>query len=153
MKQVCLVLLLMLAAVGSLGAQSAKGSPEDEIRALLKVQAEAWNRGDIQAFMETYWKSPKTAYLGSRGAIRGWQSVLERYKRTYPDRRAMGKTTFSGLEITMLSPDSALVLGHWRLEREKEPLGGVFTLVVRKFPEGWRIIHDHTSAVSKSATQ
>ena len=153
MKQAFLVLACVLAVVVSLTAQTASAAPEDEIRALLKVQAEAWNRGDIEAFMETYWKSPRTAYLGSKGAIQGWRAVLERYRRTYPDRRAMGKTTFSDLEITMLSPDSALVLGHWQLDRDQDPLGGVFTLVVRKFPEGWRIIHDHTSTVSPPAPQ
>ncbi len=153
MKRLFLVLGLGLVAVAISSPQTASGAPEDEIRALLKVQAEAWNRGDIEAFMETYWKSRRTAYLGSKGAIRGWQAVLERYRRTYPDRRAMGKTTFSDLQITLLSPDSALVLGHWQVERDQEPLGGVFTLVVRKLPEGWRIIHDHTSTVSPPVTQ
>ena len=73
---------------------------------------------------------------------------MDRYRRSYPDRAAMGRLEFSDLEITPLGPDAALVLGRWRLKREKDSPGGVFTLVARRFPEGWRIIHDHTSAVA-----
>ncbi len=150
MKGLSVVLALILAA-GSLTADPVPRAAEDEIHALLEKQIEAWNRGDIEGFMETYWKSPQTAYLGSRGVNRGWQAVLDRYRRTYPDRKAMGKTTFSDLEVTMLSPESALVVGRWQLHREGDQPGGVFSLVLRKFPEGWRIILDHTSVVALAA--
>ena len=113
---------------------------------MLEAQAEDWNRGDIAAFMQSYWRSPELTFAGSSGVERGWEGVLARYKRVYPDRTAMGLLTFSGLEITPLGKDAALVLGHWRLEREKDHPNGVFTLVLRRFPDGWRIIHDHTSA-------
>ena len=118
-----------------------------EIRALLETQSDAWNRGDIEAFMAGYWKSEQTTFSGANGVLRGWQAVLDRYKRDYPDRAAMGTLTFSELEITPLGHDAALVLGRWRLDRANGPVGGVFSLVLRKFPEGWRIIHDHTSTV------
>jgi ketosteroid isomerase-like protein len=72
--------------------------------------------------------------------------VLARYKKNYPDRGAMGTLDFSNLEFRFLGPDAALVLGHWHLKREKDEPGGVFSLVFQRFPEGWRIIHDHTSA-------
>ena len=124
---------------------SVAATPQAEIRALLDKQVAAWNRGDLDTFMETYWNSPKTVFAGSSGVFKGWQAVLGRYKRTYPDRAAMGHTTFSSLEITQLAPDAALVIGHWHLKRAGGNLGGVFTLVLRKFPEGWRIILDHTS--------
>jgi uncharacterized protein (TIGR02246 family) len=153
MNSVQLVFLSVLAFAVGAPPRFSSTAAEREIRALLEAQTEAWNRGDLEAFMETYWDSPHTAYLGSRGVIRGWQEVLDRYRRTYPDRNAMGKTTFSDLEITMLSPESALVVGRWQLEREDDRPGGVFTLVVRKFPEGWRIIHDHTSVVTPDAPQ
>jgi uncharacterized protein (TIGR02246 family) len=130
------------------GVRAGASRPESEIRALLDSQVAAWNRGDLEAFMATYWNSPKTAYVGSSGVIRGWQSVLDRYRKNYPDRQAMGTVTFSGLEITMLSPDAAVILGHWHLERAGGHMGGVFSLVVRKLPEGWRIILDHTSAMN-----
>jgi uncharacterized protein (TIGR02246 family) len=144
------LLLALLTLLGS-AAQAETGSAQDEICAVLNVQVAAWNRGDLQAFMETYWKSPQTAYVGASGVMRGWQAVLERYQRVYPDRQAMGTVKFSDIEITLLSPDSAFILGRWQLEREHDRLGGVFTLIVRKFPEGWRIVLDHTSAVRPPA--
>ena len=141
-------LLFIFAAWIVSPALAAPQGPQADIRAMLDVQVAAWNRGDLEAFMQTYWKSPKTAYVGASGVFRGWQSVLDRYRRTYPDRSAMGKTTFSQLEITMLSPEAAVILGHWHLARASGKLGGVFSLVVRKFPEGWKIILDHTSAMN-----
>ena len=118
---------------------------ESEIRALLEVQVSDWNRGDVTAFMQGYWNSPKTEFVSSRGILRGWKPVLDRYRKQYPDREAMGHLEFSGLEITLLGSDAALVAGEWRLARRSDALGGFFTLVFRKFPEGWRIINDHTS--------
>jgi ketosteroid isomerase-like protein len=85
------------------------------------------------------------------GIVRGWQAVLDRYRHTYPGRTAMGRLTFSDLEINELSPDAAYILGRWQLDREKDRPGGVFTLIARKFPEGWRIVHDHTSAFAAPA--
>jgi len=117
------------------------------IRRVLEEQAAAWNRGDVEAFLAGYWKSDATAFAGTQGILRGWQALRERYRRSYPDRRAMGTLTFSGLEVTVLCDDAALVLGRWHLEREAGPTGGVFSLVLRRFPEGWRIIADHTSVV------
>ena len=122
-----------------------------EIRSLLDEQAADWNRGDIEGFLAGYWRSDQTAFAGSQGILHGWQPLLERYRKSYPDRTAMGTLAFSGLEITPLCPDAALVLGKWHLEREAGPIGGVFSLVLRHFPVGWRIIADHTSAVPASA--
>ncbi|MGH9775181.1 MAG: YybH family protein [Candidatus Acidiferrales bacterium] len=121
-------------------------APEAQIRAVLEAQAVAWNRGDVKGFMEGYWRSDETLFVGASGIARGWQALLERYERAYPDRAAMGTLTFSGIEIHMLSVDSAYIAGQWHLEREKDRPAGVFTLVVRHFTEGWRIVLDHTSA-------
>ena len=129
-------------------AASSLPAAEAEIRAVLDEQAAAWNRGDIEGFMRGYWKSERTTFSGSSGTTRGWQGLLERYRRSYPDRKTMGRLTFAEIEITMLSRDAALVLGHWKLEREADQPGGVFTLIARRMPEGWRIIHDHTSSVA-----
>ena len=126
-------------------AGAAESSDESQIRMLLQAQADAWNRGDIDAFMEGYWKSDETAFIGANGITRGWLAVLDRYKKTYPDRKAMGRLTFSGLEVHVLCPDAALVIGQFRLERESDKPAGIFTLDFRKFPEGWRIIVDHTT--------
>ncbi len=138
---------LMLAGATHSGPVNSPPESADlvAIRTLLQAQQEAWNRGDIETFMVGYWKSDKTEFVGASGILRGWQAVLDRYRKTYPDKATMGKLTFSDLEITMLSPDSAYILGRWQLEREKDRPAGVFTLIARKFPEGWRIIHDHTS--------
>jgi ketosteroid isomerase-like protein len=99
-----------------------------------------------------YWKSDKTTFLSTGGVSRGWQALLERYKKGYPDKQAMGTLAFSDLEINVLGRDAAFIIGHWHLDREKDGkpdhLGGVFTLIARKFPEGWRIISDHTSSVA-----
>jgi uncharacterized protein (TIGR02246 family) len=116
------------------------------IRAVLASQQAAWNRGDIPAFLEGYWNSAELTFAGSDGIVRGYDSVLARYQKSYPDRKAMGELEFSGLEIRSLGPKTALVLGHWHLKRQADQLGGVFTLVFERFPIGWRIIHDHTSA-------
>jgi ketosteroid isomerase-like protein len=144
--QLSMILLVLVAP-----AAATASSPEADIRGLLDRQVAAWNRGDLEGFMQAYWKSDKTAYVGPDGIQRGWRSVLDRYRRTYPYRKAMGKITYSNLKITMLSPDAAMALGHWRLERSGGSLGGVFSLVVRKLPEGWRIVLDHTSRVAPAA--
>ncbi len=155
MRRVPLSLFLLLALGGGAvagpqppGVLTRASKAEAGIRAVLDAQVAAWNRGDLEAFMAGYWKSDRTAFVGSSGILRGWQAVLDRYRRSYPDRAAMGRLTFSDLEITVLAPDAALVLGRWQLERAADRPGGVFTLVARKFPEGWRIIHDHTSAIA-----
>lgn len=145
------VALALLAGDNSpAAARMAEADAGAAIRDLLDRQSAAWNRGDVEGFMAGYWKSEKTTFAGSNGVFRGWQALLERYRRTYPDRAAMGTLTFSELEITTLAPDAALVLGRWHLDRSSGPVGGVFSLVVRKLPEGWRIVHDHTSAAESA---
>jgi ketosteroid isomerase-like protein len=123
-------------------------SPQSEISAVLKMQQDAWNRGDIDAFMEGYWRSDETVFVSGDEVTRGWQKVLDRYKKKYSDREKMGALTFSDIEITPLSADSAVALGAWKLKRVQDEPHGRFTLIFRRFPEGWRIIHDHTSAAA-----
>ena len=135
-------------------ADEPKGRQADRraVLAVIKAQQEAWNRGDIAAFLKGYWHSPDHTFSGSNGIFRGWDAVMARYKKNYPDRSAMGTLDFSNLEFRPLGTDAALVLGHWHLKREKDEIGGVFTLVFQRFPEGWRIIHDHTSASPKETS-
>ena len=135
----------------SLFSKSADARDPDRaaITAVLKQQQAAWNRGDVEAFLTGYWHSPQLTFSGSNGVARGWDGVVARYKKNYPDRDSMGELDFSDLEIRFLGPDAALVLGKWHLKRETAgDIGGVFTLVWQKFPDGWKIIHDHTSTVS-----
>jgi len=119
-----------------------------EIRNVLKSQQDAWNRGDINAFMNGYWHSDQTVFVSGDEVSRGWQKVLDRYKTKYSDRAKMGTLMFSNLEITPLSDDSAVVLGSWKLNRANDQPHGRFTLIFRRFPDGWKIVHDHTSAAS-----
>ena len=137
--------LAMGSEINSVSAQAAKPAPATAVAALLDAQTAAWNRGDIDGFMAGYWKSEETTFAGSSGVSRGWEALRERYHRNYADRTTMGTLVFSDLEITELAPAAAMVLGHWQIERASGAVGGVFTLVLKKFPEGWRIIHDHTS--------
>ncbi len=145
-----LALALSLIGQRRLIAKPAEGRDGDRqaISAALNAQQTAWNRGDVDAFLVGYWHSPELTFSGSSGVARGWDGVLARYKKNYPDRAAMGQLDFSDLEFRFLGPDAALVLGRWHLKRERDDLGGVFTLVWQRFPEGWKIIHDHTSAVA-----
>ena len=145
-----LALALSLIGQRRLIAKPAEGRDRDRqaISAVLNAQQTAWNRGDVDAFLVGYWHSPELTFSGSSGVARGWDGVLTRYKKNYPDRAAMGQLNFSDLEFRFLGPDAALVLGRWHLKRETDDLGGVFTLVWQRFPEGWKIIHDHTSAVA-----
>jgi ketosteroid isomerase-like protein len=129
-------------------AAEAHEADREAIIAVLKAQQAAWNQGDVDAFLVGYWRSPELTFSGSNGVSRGWDSVLARYKKNYPDRATMGELDFSELEFRFLEPNAALVLGKWHLKREKGDVGGVFTLVWQRFPEGWKIIHDHTSVVS-----
>ena len=145
-----LALALSLIGQRRLIGRPAEGRDADRqaISAVLNAQQTAWNRGDVDAFLVGYWHSPELTFSGSSGVARGWDGVLTRYKKNYPDRAAMGQLDFSDLEFRFLGPDGALVLGRWHLKRETDDLGGVFTLVWQRLPEGWKIIHDHTSAVA-----
>ena len=116
-----------------------------EIEKVMNDQVAAWNQGDIDGFMRGYWNSEKLVFVSGDNITRGWRPTLDRYKRTYDSRAKMGVLTFSGLEITPLSKDSAVVLGSWSLAREKDNPHGKFTLIFRRFRMGWRIVIDHTS--------
>jgi ketosteroid isomerase-like protein len=130
-------------------AAEAREADKAAIMAVLNAQQAAWNRGDVDAFLVGYWHSPELTFSGSNGVSRGWDGVMARYKKNYPDRAAMGQLDFSELEYRFLGSGAALVLGHWHLKRDKGDIGGVFSLVWQRFPEGWKIVHDHTSAVEK----
>ena len=151
--------LLVAGALGTFiamanSAHTEKSAQRDRaaIEAVLSAQQKAWNDGNVDAFLEGYWRSEELTFSGSQGISRGFKAVRERYQKSYPDRQAMGKLDFSGLEIRLMGSDAALVLGHWHLTRDKGDIGGVFSLVFQRFPDGWRIIHDHTSVVPASVS-
>ena len=137
-----LIAIALLCCLGAFGA-----SPEEEIRAVLDSQVEAWNRGDIDAFMTGYEDSSETTFVGKE-VRKGYDSVLARYRRDYPDRDRMGETSFSDIEVRMVSEEVAIVLGRFHLARAAEHGGeasGIFTLVFAKREGEWKILLDHTS--------
>jgi uncharacterized protein (TIGR02246 family) len=118
------------------------------IHAVIDAQRDAWNRGDLEGYMDGYARSPKTEFVGGDTITRGWQTVLERYQKNYNSREKMGVLTFSEIEINVLSKDAALVLGRWRIKRADGEPHGTFSLVFRRKKAGWRIVHDHSSSAS-----
>lgn len=144
------ILLLVTAAALYSQPKSAggMGMGKDAVENVLRVQQDAWNRHDIDAFMAGYWNSADLTFFSGAKQTTGWQATLDRYKATYASPgHEMGKLEFSALRIEMLGSDAAFVRGAWGLTMSdgKTP-HGLFTLVFRKFPEGWKIVHDHTSA-------
>jgi uncharacterized protein (TIGR02246 family) len=123
-------------------------SPEADVRAVLDKQVSAWNRGDIEEFMTTYLDAPTLTFSGRDGVTRGYRPVLERYRTKYATREAMGTLRFSEIEVRLLNGSAALVLGRFHLTRSPAGGGdasGRFTLILQKSPQGWKIVHDHTS--------
>lgn len=111
----------------------------------MQTQEDAWNRGDLEAFMDAYWHSDSLQFIGSRGLTYGWQQTLDNYKKGYPDRDAMGALKFTVLSIQQLSPKSAFVIGKWHLARKAGDLSGHYTLLWKKIKGKWVIVADHSS--------
>jgi uncharacterized protein (TIGR02246 family) len=127
-------------------AAPAPVAPEDAIKKVLDDQAAAWNKGDLDTFMKGYWNSPELTFFSGANKAQGWQATLDRYNKRYrADGKEMGQLTFSEVKIEMLGPDSAFVRGRFELVMAKEKPTGQFTLIFKRMPDGWRIIHDHTS--------
>ena len=139
---------LILAATIFGASAAAAADPTAEICEILHAQQRAWNRGDIDGFMNGYARARSTNFVSEDTVTRGWQTVRDRYKKKYSSRAKMGTLTFSNLEITLLSSDSAVASGRWKLNRANDQPHGRFTLILRRLPEGWRIVYDHTSAAA-----
>jgi len=144
--------LLAIAFLGACAGTPLKETPNvtsqaTAIEALLRTQQEAWNRGDIEAFMEGYWKDEGLIFTSGGEIRRGWQTTLERYQRRYgTDSSTMGTLGFEILDIKFLGNDGAIVLGEWTLDGLSEPAGGVFSVAMERGEHGWKIVHDHTSS-------
>lgn len=138
-------LLVLLFFVLSIGAHAQENKDQLAIRALLEKQRQAWNTGNLEAFMAGYWKSDNLLFVGKNGPTYGWQQTLDNYKKGYPDKSAMGTLTFDIRKVELLSGDSAFVLGGWHLKRESDEPHGYFTLVLRKIKGLWLVVSDHSS--------
>lgn len=138
---------LFVVSLGMFGPSFALAGadPAGTIRDVLSRQEAAWNAGEIDGFMAGYARSPETKFVSGDEVTLGWKTVRDRYAKKYNSREKMGRLTFSGVTIMPLCEDAALALGSWRLERKDDQPHGKFTLLLRKLPEGWRIVLDHTS--------
>jgi beta-aspartyl-peptidase (threonine type) len=115
-----------------------------ELLNILHLQKAAWNEQNIEGFMAHYWNSEQFTFQSGANRLHGWKALLDRYKKSYSGEN-WGKLDFTDLEVNVLGPDSAYVLGRWKLGLKEAAKEGVFTIIFKRFPEGWRIIHDHSS--------
>ena len=148
MRMRTLLLLIQLAAPFAAWASESNALVKQSVEKVLREQQDAWNRRDLQSFMASYWNSPDLTFFSGAQKISGWQGAMDRYVRNYQSGgKEMGRLEFSTLQIEPLSEDSAFVRGAWHLTMSdgKTP-HGLFTLIFRKYPDGWKIVHDHTSA-------
>jgi len=144
---------LLLANLATTAMAHGDGQPvQDErartVRAVLDRQVADWNKGDLEAFLAGYWNSPKVVFQAGGQRVNGFDAMRERYRRRYKaEGREMGRLEFAALEIEPLGPEAILARGRWRLTMsDGTKPGGLFTVIFRKLPQGWKIVHDHTSA-------
>ncbi len=122
---------------------------KQSIEDVLKKQTQEWNAGSIEKYMDGYARSDSVRFASGGNVSYGWENMLARYKKSYPDKATMGELSFSQIVTTIMAPDAALVFGRWELRREKDKPWGYFTLLFRKGGGGWKIVHDHTSSAEK----
>ena len=139
-------LLLLISACTS--SQARIEDPAAEVRGVWNEQVEAWNRGDLDGFMRGYWNSPDLVFFSNKTETRGWQQTLDRYRATYKaEGRTMGMLDFPQLEFKVLGPEAVLARGQWRLKMpDGKESTGMTSVTFLKLPEGWRIVHDHSSS-------
>jgi uncharacterized protein (TIGR02246 family) len=143
-----MLLAFILISLPAVEAQDGNNDQKKAIQAVLDKQIVAWDHGDIEGFMAGYWQSPDLVYLGNNKVIRGWQTLLDRYRKVYksPGAPEMDSLELNEEEITILDADAAIVWGKYRVTTtDGKQHGGLYTLVMRKLPEGWRTVYDRTS--------
>jgi ketosteroid isomerase-like protein len=141
MKAILVLLIIFLSGAGF----GQKPSDKQAIMDVLSRQEKAWNKGDIGTFMQGYWKSDSLIFIGSTGPQYGWNETIERYRKSYDTPEKMGQLTFDILQVEFFSQETCRVLGKWHLKRSIGDTGGYFTLIFKKFGDGWKIVYDHTS--------
>ncbi len=143
----CVTLLAVSASAGGKRNSATEPQSAREIRAVLDRQVEAWNQRDLEGFMRGYWHSEHLSFYSGGTKTSGWQATIDRYRKNYQSEgREMGHLDFSDLQIEVLGPRAAFVRGKWHLKTASTEPGGLFTLIFRKFDDGWKIVHDHTGA-------
>ena len=137
------ILLISILSIYATNAQIS--SDERAIREVLSQQVTCWNEGDLECFMEGYWKSDQLVFIGSSGVTYGWQKTLDNYKKNYPDKSAMGELSFDLIILEPLSEDFWSVIGKWSLKRSSDNPNGHFSLIFRRLGADWVIVSDHSS--------
>ena len=140
-----LLLIILSCSVISIFGQNDEKNAEAVIKTVLNMQTRAWNEGNLEKYMEGYWKSDSLKFIGKNGITKGWSATLENYKKSYPDKAAMGELRFDIISQKPLSDEHYLVIGKWHLKREKDALEGHFSLVWRNINGKWVIVSDHSS--------
>jgi uncharacterized protein (TIGR02246 family) len=140
MKMLLSFLFLLISVV-----VSAQSNEEKAIRQILTTQTQSWNHGDIEGFMQTYWKSDSLMFISKSGVHFGWEETLNNYKKSYPDTTAMGKLSFDIITVKKLSSEYYYVVGKWMLKRTIGDLSGHYDLLLKKIKGNWYIIADHSS--------
>ena len=140
MRTILIAVLLVISLVAA-----AQGKDEQKIKEILGRQTAAWNRGDIEGFMQTYWKSDSLMFIGKNGVKYGWQATLDNYRKSYPDKTAMGQLSFDILAIKKISPHYYYLVGKWMLKRTIGDLQGHFDLLIKRVKGEWKIVADHSS--------
>lgn len=146
MQKITVLILGLFLACSGVAQSRISDKDKNEISSLLQKQVDAWNNGDLNTFMETYWKSDSLVFVGGNGPTFGWQKTLENYKRRYPTRDEMGQTHFTIIRMSKIDKKTVFVIGRYELTRKSGDLAGHFTLVIQKMNEKWFIISDHSSA-------
>ncbi len=145
--RIFITIFFVLIVSSSVIANNKPGKKDkSEINNILDKQAAAWNDGNLEKFMDTYWNSDKLVFVGSSGPTYGWQATLDNYKKRYPNKAAMGKLNFKILDISKIDKKTFFVIGRFELTREIGDLAGHFTLVIQKINGKLLIISDHSSA-------
>jgi ketosteroid isomerase-like protein len=138
-----IIWLALLVWSSTVWAQSTKD--KTAILTVLENQRQAWNKADMNAYMQGYWKNDSLLFVGKSGPTYGWQKTLDNYKKGYPDKIAMGFLTFGIKKVEFLAKDVAFVLGSWNLKRDKDEPKGYFTLLLKKIDGQWKVVVDHSS--------
>lgn len=141
MRTILLITIILMLSINIF----AQNNERTEILKVLENQRLAWNTGNLEQYMMGYWKSDSLLFVGKRGPQYGWQKTFDNYKKSYPDKSAMGKLTFNILKVELYTFDYAFVLGEWILDREKDQPRGFFTLQMKKINGEWKVIADHSS--------
>ena len=146
MRTLLLFIVFLFASSTVFSYGKLKEKDKNNIQQLLNNQVLAWNQGDLEKFMKTYWDSEKLVFVGSRGPTYGWKATLENYKLGYPDKNAMGQLEFKIFDMSKIDRKTVFVIGRYELTRKAGDLKGHFTLVIQKIGGNWLIVSDHSSA-------